>query len=66
MELLTKKFENTFDRLVRYADGKRALATIALAKYNSGEIDDVLDYIDETLGRPSPRTASKPPNKLEN
>ncbi len=70
MELLTKAAEETFDRLVRYANGRKALVTIALDKYNTGEIDDLLGFIDESLkedaSRPTTPVARPHPNTLDN
>jgi hypothetical protein len=75
MELLSKRTEAVIDRLTQFADGDKGLVTTAIAKFNSGEIDDLVGYIDKRRPRrerpATPQAASgatveKPPTSKNN
>jgi hypothetical protein len=64
MEHLSKRADDAIDRLIRFARGDRALVSTAVAKYNSGEIGDLIRYIDER--RPKRAEPAMPPTTSPN
>jgi hypothetical protein len=62
MELLSQSAEEAIARLTRFAGGDKALVTIALAKYNRGEIPDLIEYIHQN--RPKRPASNQPPPQV--
>lgn len=57
MELLDRRAEEAINKLIRFAHGYKALVNDALIKYNTGEIDDLVGYVEQ---RRSPKASADP------
>lgn len=59
MELLDRRAEGAINKLIRFARGDKALVNDALTKYNTGQINDLVGYVEKHRAPKRPEAISQ-------